>query len=378
MCAKTKGKSKAAEKIDGSWAELTEELLGRIADDDLGSWKREWAMLEPARNPVTGSFYSGGNLALLYHAMIERQTSDPRFCGFDQAKKQGWAVKKGATGIPIARFCQTLYDEAGKRVPGQSKMSAAEKRAYVQEHEGSKLVNSTKALYVFSLAEMDGPKPFARENRKMADMPVIDSLISHSPCPVQEVPSDGACYIPALDCINMPVREQFKDLEGLASTLLHEQVHSTGHPSRLNREIRNKFGSEAYAREELVAELGSAMAYSRLGLAYPELEGGASDQGLDNRAAYLKSWASNLEDPVDAIKTVFGDASRAAAMIVAEHERDREREPEHGAIEQEATRDVVVPDEADEAVGLESLEAVARGAAVPGGGAGASREEVTR
>lgn len=369
MNTKSKRTPKAVEKIDANWAELTEKLLERIRDDDLESWKREWAMLEPARNPVTGSLYSGGNLALLSLAMMEKKTSDPRFCGFDQAKKQGWSVRKGATGVPIARFCQTLYGEDGKRVPNQSKMSAAEKRSYVQEHEGAKLVNSTKTLYVFSLSEIDGPEPFARENRKMADMPVIDSLIAHSPCPVREVPSNNACYMPEIDCINMPDRKQFRNLEGLASTLLHEQIHSTGHQSRLNREINNKFGSEAYAREELVAELGSAMAYSRLGIAYPELEGGATADGLDNRASYLKSWASDLEDPVDAIKAVFGDASRAAAMVVAEHERDRERDPAR-----EISKDAAVRSACDETPGLAALEAVAREATVSTAGPATARE----
>lgn len=311
-------KSRASERMDEEWRELADDLIARIGRGDL-SWKREWAMLDPARNPITGAYYQGTNIALLYRAMVAKRTVDPRFCGFEQAKSRGWKIRKGASGVPIGHFSTILVDADGKRVKGQGSMTPEEKAAYIESHEGARTIGVNKTLYVFSLSEMEGAPPYEMDKRRIADLPVVDELIDHSPCKVDEVPGERACYIPAIDRIVMPERWQFLDAEGLVSTLLHEQVHATGHPSRLKREIENKFGSEKYAREELVAELGSVFAYSRLGLKYPELQEAATDAGMENRAAYLMSWAASVGDPVEAVQAVVGDAARAAKFIVDLH-----------------------------------------------------------
>lgn len=103
----------------------------------------------------------------------------------------------------------------------------------------------------------------------------------------------------------MPEKAQFVDGESFAGTLFHEMTHSTGSESRLNRIKPSAFGSEEYAREELVAELGSALVAQRYGI---------SKNVKDESAAYLKSWLNSLKESPDFIKTTLLDVKRASGM----------------------------------------------------------------
>ena len=114
------------------------------------------------------------------------------------------------------------------------------------------------------------------------------------------------CYIPSQDEIRMPNKEQFQTTENYYATLLHELVHSTGHESRLNREFSKRFGNEAYAFEELIAELGAAFLCADFGLI------GAT---VENHAAYLQSWLQVLKNDKKAIFTAASQASKADALI---------------------------------------------------------------
>ena len=116
--------------------------------------------------------------------------------------------------------------------------------------------------------------------------------------------SDRAYYAPPADRIYVPGIDQYDDPAAFYSTLLHEHVHWTGHTSRLNRpELGKPFDSPEYATEELVAELGSAIACARLGI---------SPQPRPDHAAYLAHWLTALDaDP----KTLFRSAAAAQRAV---------------------------------------------------------------
>ncbi len=92
---------------------------------------------------------------------------------------------------------------------------------------------------------------------------------------------DGAAYVPSKDQILLPTRERFTSAANYYATALHELIHWTGHESRLNRQFGKRFGDDAYAFEELVAELGAAFAVGQLGMV---------DATIENHAAYISSW----------------------------------------------------------------------------------------
>jgi len=114
-----------------------------------------------------------------------------------------------------------------------------------------------------------------------------------------------ACYIPSLDEIQHPVYGDFKSAEGFCSTLFHELGHGTGHSKRLDRDMANRFGSEAYAREELVAEMTSAFMCATLeiqnNLQHPE---------------YIANWIKVLKGDKRAIITAQSQAKKAHAFLL--------------------------------------------------------------
>jgi len=116
-----------------------------------------------------------------------------------------------------------------------------------------------------------------------------------------------ACYSASLDRISMPEALSFESRESFCSTWLHEQAHSTGPSSRLDRKLGNQLGSAAYAREELIAELASVLACYRLRIGYD----------LPQHAAYMSSWAKALkEGGAKELLKVLSEA-RAAADLIA-------------------------------------------------------------
>ncbi len=101
--------------------------------------------------------------------------------------------------------------------------------------------------------------------------------------------SNDAFYSPSGDYIQVPCREQYQEANEFYSTLFHEMIHSTGYKSRLNRLTTGadaRFGSQIYSKEELCAELGSAMILNQIGIETPET--------FTNSAAYIQSWLKVL------------------------------------------------------------------------------------
>ena len=118
--------------------------------------------------------------------------------------------------------------------------------------------------------------------------------------------SRNACYILSKDEIHLPPEGAFKDMQGYYSVALHELVHWSGHASRCDRELRNRFGTEAYAVEELIAELGAAFLCAELGI---------SPEPRIDHARYIESWLRILKDDKRAIFTAAAKANQAVVYL---------------------------------------------------------------
>jgi len=142
----------------------------------------------------------------------------------------------------------------------------------------------------------------------------VDKAITATGAAIREGHYDLACYDWALDRIDMPARTLFKGTatctptEAFYATLLHELVHWTGHQSRLARDLKNRFGSEAYAIEELVAELGSAFLAADLGI--------ATEPRADH-AAYVADWLKVIKSDPFAISSASARASAAVDFVLS-------------------------------------------------------------
>lgn len=142
----------------------------------------------------------------------------------------------------------------------------------------------------------------------------MDRMISEDlwVCPITPKYQDRAYYSISKDEIVVPEKAQFKDGESFYGTLLHEMTHSTGAESRLGRIKPAAFGSADYAREELVAELGSALVAQRYGM---------SRHLKEDSAAYLKSWLGSLKESPQFIKTTLLDVKKATSVITRHIDR---------------------------------------------------------
>ncbi|MBV5279916.1 MAG: DUF1738 domain-containing protein, partial [Actinobacteria bacterium] len=238
-------------RADEYYQNLTSHLINMIekSQKEGGKWDAPWHRAgNLPRNASTKNMYSGGNLFALMLAAEEKGYTTPQWAGFQQWKKLGGSVKKGEKAtiilIPRQMFGEEIDDNGVK----------------VRKSKGTFF----STAHVFNFDQIEG---IDREEflKAPADALTPEQRVGKLEDAIKEIGAtintgDGsrAYYSPREDHIVMPPFELFKSPEGYYGTLAHELVHWTGHSSRLDRKNMNQFGSPDYAREELVAEFGSA------------------------------------------------------------------------------------------------------------------------
>lgn len=249
-------------------------------------WRKDWS--DACVSYTTRKGYRGVN------AMVLDRPGE--YITFNQVKELGGSVKKGAKSYPIVWYKPYTY-EAGTPDERTVMLPARYYRVFhLDDTEGipSKL-DSARA-------------PIATSDD--ADK-IVDDYADRTELKIQHVEQNRAYYTPSVDAVTMPTREQFNNTAGYYGALFHELTHSTGHSKRLSRSgitEHNRFGSSEYGKEELVAEIGSAMLYSLIGLgAQPEIE---------NSAAYIKSWLGAIRSDSKLITSAANAAQKAADFIL--------------------------------------------------------------
>lgn len=253
------------------------------------------------RNGKTGAAYNGVNVLILWDAAIEAGFTSNVWMTYKQAESMGAHVRKGEKGVMCAYF-EMVARKNAKPAEGAA------------EGEGKgEFFPMCKAFWVFNVAQIDGlPESFYAPAEKAADFNPIDTaeaILAASGAKIAHG-FDGAFYTPSRDQICLPARERFTSPENYYATALHELTHWTGHESRLAREYGKRFGDDAYAFEELVAELGAAFVVGHVGFVNATIE---------NHAAYLESWLKVLKNDKTAIFTAAKHAGQAYEFIIAKH-----------------------------------------------------------
>ncbi len=289
---------------------LVSDLVA-LMEQGTAPWRKEWQGHQGEhRNLLTGNVYRGSNPLLLELGAMLRGHTLPLWLGGAQAKAEGWFPRKGCTAARIIRPQLNSREEEAQQPDGTT---TTELRSWV----------SYKITTVFNVADLVGateetastlaeriavalgqaPEPKAPAVRLEA----AEAALEAWPVPTSWGGS-RACYVPAADQIRMPLADAFASREAMAATWAHEQVHSTGHGSRLDRKMAGTFGSKSYAREELVAELGAVLVCHRLQIV----------SNFENHAAYLSGWVSILKEEPRALFSVLSDARKAADLIAPE------------------------------------------------------------
>ena len=171
---------------------------------------------------------------------------------------------------------------------------------------------------VFNIDQADGIEPERREAVPAWKAIQEVEKVLEKGAPVRHVNGDRAWYSLARDRTTLPEKPQFKEARDYYLTALHEAGHSTGHPSRMDREslangVAEGYGSPAYAREELRAEISSMMTGDRIGIGHKPQHG----------AAYVKSWVATLKDDPAEILRAANDATRISHYLYPEKDRER-------------------------------------------------------
>jgi len=274
-------------------------------------WVRAAARGVP-RNGKTGMPYRGANVLLLWEAAIEAGYASNVWLTYRQAQSLGAQVRQGERGVLCAHFERRARGRGGDADDVLSEDGVDEEP--LTASSGARAgVLLCRPFWLFNLAQIDG-----------LPLEVVDLAVAApaaSQAPVEQAMRllggsnakirhgfDQAAYIPALDEIRLPWPRQFTSAEAQCATALHELVHWTGHPERLNRRFGRRFGDAAYAFEELVAELGSAFLLGRCGLV---------DATVEGHAAYIDAWLRVLRADRTAIFTAARLAEEAFAYIVA-------------------------------------------------------------
>ena len=336
----TDGKTSEDRALD-LFADMMIERIKSLSSKD--GWKKPWfteGSLSWPKN-LSGREYNGMNALMLMMHCEKNGYKLPIFCTFDrvaglnftkdkqgkrqQAKGSGGealpqvSILKGEKSFPVFITTFTVVDKETKervKYDDYRQMSEEQRQKYnvypklqvynVFNVSQTNLQEARPELYKKLEESCRQSKPM--EMGEDFSFPPVDKMIKEDGwiCPIKPIFGDSAYYSISKNEIVVPEKKQFKDGESFYSNLFHEMTHSTGAEGQLNRIKPTSFGSEEYAREELVAELTAALTAQRYGMT-KHLKG--------DSAAYLKSWLDSLKESPQFIKTTLMDVKKASSML---------------------------------------------------------------
>ena len=329
-------KSSAYEKLTPQRKQLVDQVLANLEKGNL-FWTQGWVAAGAPESAVTGKKYRGiNNLYLSLVAMAENY-GDNRWATFRQMEEKGWTFKKDEEGHTLGKgksVSVEYYEMRDKETKRRFDRSVLDGMTFDEQREYmDKNVYWLRKFYrVFNCSLMDGVP--AKE------MPTIDvndriekaeAILEYWNANESKIVYGGsqAFYRPSTDEVHLPEREKFKSTQSFYDTAFHEIGHSTGHQSRLNRDLSGGFGSQSYAMEELRAEIASIFMAQDLGIE-------PSEDRLQNNAAYIQSWKDEIKENPNALFTAIADADKIARYVSSKEQAYRQtKDVEYYAIVEE-------------------------------------------
>lgn len=334
-------KTKEPSKVDAALQRFAEMLIKRM-EEMQKDWHKGWigggSMFGLPQN-ISGRTYEGSNAFLLFLHTAEKGYKAPVYMTHGQIHKEGAIVQKGEKAVPVFKWGFSIKDKDGKKVTEEEFNNMTDDEKKECKRRPFLRIYPEFNIDQTNMSEVNKEKYDAVVSQfRKTDVPTItdgmyvnkaiDRMMEKQEwvCKIQyDKEEKGAYYSPAKDIVVLPTKAQFrihpddpeecfKDGQEYYGTALHEMAHSTGHPSRLDRLKPAAFGSPEYAKEELVAELTSAMVGNTLGF----------DRRIsDNNVAYLQNWTSALRKEPKFIVTVMADVNKASRMIIENIDKQR-------------------------------------------------------
>lgn len=351
--AKKKSSQQASEqqegkvdRIDNALQKFSDMLIARMEQMKESKWKKGWTDGRTAQfglpQNLVGRPYTGSNAFLCQiHTTMEHYRM-PVYLTIKQIRDAGGMIKKGEHSIPIFKWDLRIKDKDGK------KLSESDYRNMTKEEQAECTVRPYLKVYnewnidQTNLEEVNKEKydtilkRFKSEPIKdevgMYKNEAFDNLLKEQSwvCPIEyEKFNESAFYSPKRDQIVVPSKKQFnisntpedvfKDGMEFYGTTIHEMAHSTGHESRLGRDgiVKiDQFGSDQYAKEELVAELTSALIGNAMGF---------DSRIRENNIAYLQNWIGSLKKDPKFLKSVMSDVNKSSKMVLEHIDEQRRK-----------------------------------------------------
>jgi antirestriction protein ArdC len=277
-----------------------------IADLEQGvrPWQKPWngdnaapRIVRPRRH--NGEPYNGVNVLLLWDAALNGGFQSPTWMTFAQAEEYGAHVRKGEKSSFVVYANKVTKTETDEKTGAEIEREIPFMRGY----------NVFNAEQIEGLPEkfLVKPEPVPTSST-IGRLENVDYFIKNTGAVIRHG-GDRAYYTEGSDHVQMPFIDAFTDAESYYATIAHETTHWTKHETRLNRSFgRVVWGDEGYAKEELVAEIGSAFLCADLGIT-PEVR--------EDHAAYIESWLKALKNDKKLIFTAAAHATRAVEFLKA-------------------------------------------------------------
>lgn len=334
------------DRIDNALQKFSDMLIARMEQMKESKWKKGWTDGRTAQfglpQNLVGRPYTGSNAFLCQiHTTMEHYRM-PVYLTIKQIRDAGAMIKKGEHSIPIFKWDLRIKDKDGK------KLSESDYRNMTKEEQTECTVRPYLKVYnewnidQTNLEEVNKEKydtilkRFKSEPIKdevgMYKNEAFDNLLKEQSwvCPIEyEKFNESAFYSPKRDQIVVPSKKQFnisntpedvfKDGMEFYGTTIHEMAHSTGHESRLGRDgiVKiDQFGSDQYAKEELVAELTSALIGNAMGF---------DSRIRENNIAYLQNWIGSLKKDPKFLKSVMSDVNKSSKMVLEHIDEQRRK-----------------------------------------------------
>lgn len=334
------------DRIDNALQKFSDMLIARMEQMKESKWKKGWTDGRTAQfglpQNLVGRPYTGSNAFLCQiHTTMEHYRM-PVYLTIKQIRDAGGMIKKGEHSIPIFKWDLRIKDKDGK------KLSESDYRNMTKEEQTECTVRPYLKVYnewnidQTNLEEVNKEKYDAilkrfksepiKDEVGMYKNEAFDNLLKEQSwvCPIEyEKFNESAFYSPKRDQIVVPSKKQFnisntpedvfKDGMEFYGTTIHEMAHSTGHESRLGRDgiVKiDQFGSDQYAKEELVAELTSALIGNAMGF---------DSRIRENNIAYLQNWIGSLKKDPKFLKSVMSDVNKSSKMVLEHIDEQRRK-----------------------------------------------------
>lgn len=282
--------------------EFVDEVLEGL-NEEVAPWFKPWQAEALPYNFNTGKAYKGENQVYLMIVSMNRGYDDPRWITAAQCKQKRLLIKKGSKGVKLNRY--SYYNPELKKeisIYDYYKLNS-------EEQENYKFC--VKHFCVFNLSQIENApayEPVTREIKTDLELENIVNNIANNMNIKIGLSLDTACYLYETDEISIPNAKNFKSYEHYVATLLHELSHATGHKNRLDRNIKNAFGTIEYAKEELIAEIASTILCIEFNISNEAL--------VNNSKAYINSWNQLLKEQPEALFEAIKAADQARNYIL--------------------------------------------------------------